>query len=61
MSHRGLDNVSKNESDVSAIFIYILLQMALRGVFGKIFGFEGPRMPIDHQTPQWLQNYQKSA
>ena len=59
MSHRGLDEKSEDLTDVCAIFIYILLQMTLRGTIGKIFGYEGPRMPVDHQTPKWLQEYTK--
>ena len=57
MSHRGLTGADTH--DVSAIFIYILFQMLLRGIPGKIMGVEGPRMPVDHQTPKWLQEYTK--
>jgi hypothetical protein len=54
MSHRGLYGEDKNE--YSCIFIYILAQMAFRGTIAKLMGTEGPRLPIEHQTPKWLQD-----
>ena len=55
MSHRGLEGEDMNE--FSMIFIYVLSQMAFRGMIGKIMGSEGPRMSVEHQTPKWLQEY----
>ena len=46
MSHRGL--TSENTTDFSLVFIYMLSNMAFRGLPGKLFGNDGPRMPIDH-------------
>jgi len=30
-------------------------------MIGKITGSDGPRMPIDLTTPQWLQDMQKAG
>lgn len=49
MTHRGLEG--DDMSQVSVVFIYIMLQMALRGNISKITGSDGPRMPIEFQTP----------
>jgi hypothetical protein len=55
MSHRGLEG--EDMSEFSMTFIYVLTQSAVRGMIGKIMGSEGPRMPVEHQTPKWLQEY----
>ena len=57
MSHRNIEN--EDMTLVSPFFIFMLLNMSLRGILGKVLGNEGPRMPIDHQTPKWLQEYAK--
>lgn len=57
MTHRGLEGDDMQE--VSLVFIYLLAQMILRGTVSKVLGTEGPRMPVEHQTPKWLQDYQK--
>ena len=49
MSHRGVEG--DDMSQCSLLFVLILAQMAFRGMPAKIFGLEGPRMPIEHQTP----------
>jgi len=49
MSHRGLEGDDLGEC--SMLFIYILLTMALRGNVGKFTGTDGPRLPMDLQTP----------
>ena len=50
MTHRGLE--SEDMSEASLFFIYILAQMCFRGAISKLLGNpEGPRMPIDYQTP----------
>jgi len=46
MSHRGIEG--EDFSQVSMTFIYILLQMAIRGSISKLTASEGPRMPIEH-------------
>lgn len=35
--------------------------MATRGLIGKFTGTDGPRMPMDMSTPQWLQEMQSKA
>ena len=52
MSHRNI--VDPNMKLVSPFFIFMLANMSMRGLLGKIMGHEGPRMPVDHQTPKWL-------
>ena len=59
MSHRGLSGDDNQE--YSLFFIAILCNMALRGAISKAMGFETPRMPIEHQTPKWLQDMQENA
>jgi hypothetical protein len=54
MSHRGLTGDDTKECGL--LFLYVLLQMAVRGCAGKLFGNESPRLPIEHQTPKWLQD-----
>ena len=46
MSHRGLEGDDMRQ--YSMTFVYVLLQMAMRGFTSKLFGNEGPRMPIEH-------------
>jgi hypothetical protein len=57
MSHRNIEDT--NMTLVSPFFIFMLANMASRTLLGKVLGHEGPRMPVDHQTPQWLQNMAK--
>lgn len=59
MSHRGLSGDDMQE--FSLFFIAILTNMALRTCIPKAMGFETPRMPIEHQTPKWLQDMQENA
>jgi hypothetical protein len=59
MSHRGLEGEDTRE--VSLTFICVLFQMATRGLIGKLTGSDGPRMPLELSTPQWLQDMQKQA
>jgi len=59
MSHRGIGG--EDMSEFSILFIAILCQMAFRGVIPKAMGFETPRMPVEHQTPKWLQDMQDNA
>lgn len=59
MSHRGLEG--DDMSQVSMTFICVLMQMATRGMLGKLTGSDGPRMPLEMSTPQWLQDMQKQA
>ena len=54
MSHRGLGGEDMQEC--SMLFLYMLLQMILRGSVSKLAGTESPRMPVEHQTPKWLQD-----
>ena len=49
MSHRGLEG--DNMQECSLTFLYVLITMALRGVFGKMTGSDGPRFPMDMATP----------
>ena len=58
MTHRGLEG--EDMQDASLFFIYMLAQAAFRGSVSKILGNpEGPRMPMDYQTPAWLNEYAK--
>ena len=59
MSHRGLEG--DDNSLASMTFIAILIQMGTRGMIGKITGSDGPRLPLDQATPQWLKNMQERA
>ena len=54
ISHRGLEG--DDMSEYSMMFVFVVLQMALRGSVSKLMGNEAPRMPIEHQTPKWLQD-----
>lgn len=58
MTHRGLQGEDLSEASLFAIFV--IAQMAFRGLVSKLLGNpEGPRMPIDYQTPAWLNEYAK--
>ena len=58
MTHRGLQ--SEDMQEVSLFCIFMLTQMSLRGTISKLLGNpEGPRMPLDYQTPAWLNEYAK--
>ena len=57
MTHRGLN--SSNMREVGAFFILSMITSGFRGVIGKIVGKEPPRMPVEHQTPKWMQTYMK--
>ena len=52
MSHRNIPGEDMREC--SLMFILLLAQTAFRGNITKMLGTEGPRMPLDHQTPKWL-------
>lgn len=52
MSHRGLEG--EDMTQVSMTFLCILFSMGTRGMLGKITGSDGPRLPLDISTPQWL-------
>ena len=52
MTHRGLD--SSNMREVGAFFILSMITSATRGILSKAIGKEPPRMPVEHQTPKWL-------
>jgi hypothetical protein len=49
MSHKGLEG--EDMTQCSAVFIFILINMAFRGTLSKLMGSEGPRMPIELATP----------
>ena len=52
-THRGLED--EDMRNVSIFFIYSTAHMAFRGIFEKLLGNrQGPRMPVDYQTPKWL-------
>jgi hypothetical protein len=57
LSHRNIDD--PNKKLVSPFFIIMLTGMAIRGIISKITGLEGPRMPLDLQTPKWLRDMQE--
>ena len=59
MSHRGLEG--EDMSQASMTFICVLVQMSTRGMIGKITGSDGPRIPVELSTPQWLQDMQNQA
>ena len=56
MSHRNIED--ENMRLVSPFFIFMLANMSTRTLLGKILGHEGPRLPVDHQTPDWLKEMQ---
>ena len=59
MTHRGLSG--DDMRDTSLLCIQILATTAFRGYVSKILGNpEGPRMPMEYQTPQWLNEYAKN-
>ena len=57
MTHRGLE--SENMREVGAFFILTCITSGFRGMLSKLVGKEPPRMPVEHQTPVWLQKYMK--
>lgn len=58
MSHRNIEN--EDMTLVAPFFIFMLANMSFRTLLGKILGHEGPRLPVDHQTPKWLKDMQDS-
>ena len=58
ISHKGL--TGDDTQEYSLMFVYMLAQMALRGMVGKLTGNEMLRMPVEMRLPKWANDLQKS-
>ena len=55
MTHKGI--AGKDYTQASGLFLSMLTATAIRGIISRYNGFDGPRMPLEHQTPRWAQAY----
>ena len=55
MTHTGVPG--DNYRQVSPAFLSMMTGLSIKNLISRYNGFDGPRMPLEHQTPKWAQHY----
>ena len=55
MTHSGVPG--DNYRQVSPAFISMMTAAAIKNLISRYNRYDGPRMPLEHHTPKWAQQY----